>query len=67
MEEGILKGGFGSAVLELLQERGVNNCRVKRLGLPEKFLEQGKRGELLSKYGLSREGIVRAIDDLMRD
>ncbi|MBA7663919.1 1-deoxy-D-xylulose-5-phosphate synthase [subsurface metagenome] len=67
VEEGVLKGGFGSAVLELLQERGVNDCRVKRLGLPEKFLEQGKRGELLSTYGLSRKGIVKAIDEIMRD
>jgi len=67
VEEGVLKGGFGSAVLELLQERGVNDCRVKRLGLPEKFLEQGKRGELLSTYGLSREGMIKAIDELMRD
>ena len=67
VEEGVLKGGFGSAVLELLQDRGVNDCRVKRLGLPEKFLEQGKREELLSIYGLSREGIVKAVDELMRD
>ena len=67
VEEGVLKGGFGSAVLELLQEKGVNDCRVKRLGLPEKFLEQGKRGELLSTYGLSRKGIVKAIDEIMRD
>lgn len=67
VEEGVLKGGFGSAVLELLQEKGVNDCRVKRLGLPEKFLEQGKRGELLSTYGLSRKGMVKAIDELMRD
>ncbi|TES86811.1 1-deoxy-D-xylulose-5-phosphate synthase, partial [Candidatus Aerophobetes bacterium] len=67
VEEGVLKGGFGSAVLELLQERGVSDCRVKRLGLPEKFLEQGKREELLSTYGLSREGMVKAVDELMRD
>lgn len=67
VEEGVLKGGFGSAVLELLQDRGVDDCRVKRLGLPEKFLEQGKREQLLSMYELSREGIVKAIDELMRD
>lgn len=45
----------------------MDDCRVKRLGLPEKFLEQGKREQLLSMYGLSREGIVKAMDELMRD
>lgn len=56
VEEGILEGGFGSAVLELLTEAGVN-VPVVRIGLPAKFIEQGKRAELLDIYGLTAERI----------
>jgi 1-deoxy-D-xylulose-5-phosphate synthase len=56
IEEGVLDGGFGSSVLELLSEEGVN-VPVHRVGLPSKFIEQGKRSELLEKYGLTAERI----------
>jgi 1-deoxy-D-xylulose-5-phosphate synthase len=56
VEEGVLEGGFGSAVLELLSEEG-NSIPVHRIGLPSKFIEQGKRAELLEIYGLSKERI----------
>jgi 1-deoxy-D-xylulose-5-phosphate synthase len=60
VEEGALEGGFGSAVLELLAEEGVNKP-VERIGLPTKFIEQGKRSELLEIYGLTSEKIYQAI------
>jgi 1-deoxy-D-xylulose-5-phosphate synthase len=56
IEEGVLQGGFGSAVLELLAENGVR-VPVKCLGLPTQFIEQGKRSELLADNGLTPEGI----------
>lgn len=56
VEEGVLDGGFGSAVLELLAEEGVN-VPVKRIGLPDKFIEQGKIAELHQSYGLTAGGI----------
>ena len=60
VEEGVLDGGFGSAVLELLAEKGIN-IPVKRLGLPAKFIEQGKRAELLDIYGLTPQKIHQSI------
>ena len=60
VEEGVLEGGFGSAVLELLNDNGINTP-VKRLGLPDKFIEQGKRDKLLDIYGLTAEKIAAAL------
>ncbi|HPU00281.1 MAG: 1-deoxy-D-xylulose-5-phosphate synthase [Firmicutes bacterium] len=58
VEESILAGGFGSAVLELLAERGLA-LPVSRLGIDDRFVEQGPRELLLSLYGLDAEGIYR--------
>ncbi len=60
IEEGVIDGGFGSAVLELLADEGVN-VPVQRIGLPDKFIEQGKIAELHKIYGLTAEGICRAV------
>ena len=59
-EENALQGGFGSAVLELLCEEGVN-VPVKRIGLPDKFVEQGSQAELRGRYGLDAKGFVATI------
>ncbi|MBU1027244.1 MAG: 1-deoxy-D-xylulose-5-phosphate synthase [Candidatus Margulisbacteria bacterium] len=58
VEEGVLDGGFGSAILELLAEAGIAK-KVKCFGLPAKFIEQGKRVDLLEKYGLTAERIKK--------
>ncbi|MFH1347845.1 MAG: 1-deoxy-D-xylulose-5-phosphate synthase, partial [Candidatus Margulisiibacteriota bacterium] len=60
VEEGVLEGGFGSAVLELLTEEGIN-VPVHRIGLPSKFIEQGKRQELLEIYGLTPQKIYQSV------
>lgn len=67
VEEGVLSGGIGSAVLELLQDKGVKDYRVKRIGLPNKFVEQGERTELLKKYGLSKEGIIKVVEECLKE
>lgn len=59
VEEGVLDGGFGSAVSELLIDNGINKP-IKRLGLPDKFIEHGKRIEILDMYGLTAEKIASA-------
>jgi 1-deoxy-D-xylulose-5-phosphate synthase len=59
VEEGCLMGGFGSAVLEMLESREIYNVRVHRMGLPDNFIEHGPRGLLLEKYGLDAAGIAR--------
>lgn len=61
IEEGVLEGGFGSAVLELLEELKVSNISVTRFGLPSQFIEHGKREELLKKYNLTPKAIADSI------
>ncbi|MDP2755444.1 MAG: transketolase C-terminal domain-containing protein, partial [Nitrospirota bacterium] len=56
-EENTLQGGFGSAVLEFLNETDVHNVKIRRLGMPDGFIEQGQQNELRKKYGLDEEGI----------
>ena len=60
VEEGALMGGFGSAVLEAASDAGLDTSRVRRLGIPDRFIEHGERGELLADLGLDAAGIARA-------
>ncbi len=66
VEENVLMGGFGSAVLELFQEKGLRNAAVVRLGVPDTFVEQATMAELRSLYGVDEEGILRAARSLAR-
>jgi 1-deoxy-D-xylulose-5-phosphate synthase len=58
VEEGCLMGGFGSALLEAANEAGLNTAHIKRLGLPDRFVEHGERGELLAELQLDVPGIA---------
>jgi len=60
IEEAALAGGFGSAVLELLTDSGMETRRVRRLGIPDEYITLAERSELLSDLGLDAEGIARA-------
>lgn len=60
VEEGCLAGGYGSAVLETAIDAGWDVRRFRRLGLPDRFIEHGERGELLTDVGLDAKGIARA-------
>ena len=60
VEENVLMGGFGSAVLEMLQEKGIRDTQVIRLGIPDEFVEHASQAELRKIYGIDREGIVNA-------
>ena len=60
VEEGALEGGFGSAVLEAVHDAGLDARNVRRLGIPDRFIEHGERGELLAELGLDVEGMCRA-------
>ena len=61
VEENALMGGAGSAVNELLAARGVV-MPVLNLGVPDAFVEQGNREELLGECGLDTDGIIRAVE-----
>ena len=58
VEEAALAGGFGSAVLEAAADAGLNTSRVRRLGIPDHYVEHGERDELLADLGLDVTGIV---------
>ena len=66
VEENALAGGFGSAVLELLADRDLLAGRtVRRLGLPDAFVEHGKQSELRARLGIDQAGIKRAMLELL--
>lgn len=60
VEEHVLQGGFGSAVLEFLVDRGALPRRVERLGMPDRWVEHGEQSLLRDLLGLNAAGIERA-------
>ena len=64
VEEAALAGGFGSAVLELAADLGLDASHTRRLGLPDRFVEHGERHELLADLGLTDVGIAATCREL---
>ena len=58
VEDNALPTGFGSAVLELVADAGIPHGPIVRLGLPDRFVQHGERGELLAEVGLDATGIA---------
>ncbi len=64
VEEAYLAGGFGSAVLEFLEEKKVlNDVRVVRLGVPDRIITHGDPNLLKAKYGLDADGIYNKLKE----
>ena len=57
VEDGCIDGGFGSAVIEFMVDHGYQ-CQVKRLGIPDQFIEHGTPEELFHECGFDAEGMV---------
>ncbi len=64
IEENTLPTGFGSGVLELVSDAGIPHGPIRRLGLPDRFVEHGERGELLASLGLDAAGIANTCRQL---
>jgi 1-deoxy-D-xylulose-5-phosphate synthase len=64
VEDGVLKGGFGSAVIEFMCDKGYN-AEVRRLGVPDYFVEHGTQEELFRECGYDAEGIELAIREVI--
>ena len=64
IEDGILKGGFGSAVIEFMSDNGYNS-EVRRLGIPDYFVEHGTQDELYHECGYDEEGIEVAVREML--
>ncbi|WP_437203427.1 1-deoxy-D-xylulose-5-phosphate synthase [Planctomicrobium sp. SH664] len=58
VEENTLNGGFGSAVLEAANDAGLPTQNIRRLGIPDRYVEHGERGELLAELGLDVAGLM---------
>jgi 1-deoxy-D-xylulose-5-phosphate synthase len=67
VEENVRHGGFGSAVLECLNDQGVTGLRVERLGVPDTFVEHGPQNVLRSKFNINAQAIINAAKRLIHD
>jgi 1-deoxy-D-xylulose-5-phosphate synthase len=64
IEDGVLQGGFGSAVLEFMADHQYNS-ELKRIGIPDKFIDHGTTDELYRDYGLDQQGIYQTVKSFM--
>jgi len=58
IEEAVLQGGFGSAVLEFAEEQGYTQTYIKRMGIPDEFIEHGSVSKLLADIHLTTEAAI---------
>ena len=60
VEENTLEGGFGSAVMEHFEKLDrLGDVRIKRVGLPDRFIEHATRDEQLAEAGLDAAGLIQ--------
>lgn len=64
VEDGCLQGGFGSAILEFMVDHGYTS-KVKRLGVPDRFIEHGTQKELYDECGYGKTAIYETVKDLV--
>jgi len=63
IEENTFEGGFGSAVLELLEKNNIK-ADIRRIAIPDKFIEQGPQEQLRKNLGLTKNNIIKVIKEL---
>jgi 1-deoxy-D-xylulose-5-phosphate synthase len=64
IEDGCIQGGMGSAVLEFMADNGYS-ARIKRLGIPDKFIEHGEQKELWQECGFDTNAIVETVKEMV--
>jgi 1-deoxy-D-xylulose-5-phosphate synthase len=65
IEEAVLQGGFGSAVLEFAQENRYYQTMISRIGIPDRFIEHGSVTKLLEEIGMTTENVVTQLKAMM--
>ena len=65
LEDGSIIGGLGSAVAEFANDNGYHNTSVLRLGIPDRFIEQGTLEELHQECGIDLDGIMKAVEKVV--
>lgn len=66
LEEAVLAGGFGSAVLEYANEQGHFNTPIQRMGIPDHFIEHGDVSQLLAEIGITAENLAENVQSLIQ-
>lgn len=66
VEENVLAGGFGSAVLEVLDDAGMRHVPVRRLGVPDIYVLQGTQAQIRRRLGLDAEGIEVSAEEFLK-
>jgi len=64
VEDGTIVGGMGSAILEFMADNGYA-AKVKRLGIPDKYIEHGTQTELYHVCGFDKEGIEKSVREML--
>ncbi|MBW8348066.1 1-deoxy-D-xylulose-5-phosphate synthase [Bacillus sp. IITD106] len=65
IEEAVLKGGFGSAILEYAHDQGFHHSIIDRVGIPDKFIEHGSVNELLNEIGMTADKIALKLHSML--
>ncbi len=65
IEEAILQGGFGSAVLEFAQENDYVQALISRIGIPDRFIEHGSVSKLLEEIGMTTENVIETLTSMI--
>ncbi|ATP40943.1 1-deoxy-D-xylulose-5-phosphate synthase [Solibacillus sp. R5-41] len=65
IEESMLQGGFGSAVLEFASDHQYRTLAIERMGIPDEFIEHGDVDQLLAEINVTAEEAVRRIEQLV--
>jgi 1-deoxy-D-xylulose-5-phosphate synthase len=67
VEDGTLKGGFGSEVLEFLEDNNYLQIQLSRLGLPDRFITHGSSEELYRSVQLDQESLMKTLKSLSEE
>ncbi|MBM7569712.1 1-deoxy-D-xylulose-5-phosphate synthase [Aquibacillus albus] len=65
LEESVLQGGFGSAVLEFAEENNYALNHIERMGIPNRFIEHGNVKELLNEVGLTEDSVSNKLKQIL--
>jgi 1-deoxy-D-xylulose-5-phosphate synthase len=67
IEEGVLKGGFGSAILEFASDNKYNHIEIERMGIPDRFVDHGSVDLLLEELHITKEETIARIESLVKN
>jgi 1-deoxy-D-xylulose-5-phosphate synthase len=65
VEDGIVTGGFGSAIIEYMSDHNLH-ASIRRLGVPDRFIDHGSQQELYHECGYDTEGIIKTVKEMIK-